>query len=195
MLNPLRTASRKACGWCDAKPTIWRLWQWVIFCRFAHLDFGRTFFSCGHDQPIPCVPSTRVCRLPQLGCSVDRAANSPIAGDVACWPIASTHRSMVVGLPRKSTRLRNCAPYIASSDRGPVSEVLRSLPSSSLDAGFIMAARSGFSCKATISSTVATHTKRHRQIRGRSARLGDRIRRLSEVLPTFLTRTPRVIPG
>ena len=140
MLNPLRTASRKACGWCDAKPTIWRLWQWVIFCRFAHLDFGRTFFSCGHDQPIPCVPSTRVCRLPQLGCSVDRAANSPIAGDVACWPIASTHRSMVVGLPRKSTRLRNCAPSIASSDRGPVSEVLRSLPSSSLDAGFIMAA-------------------------------------------------------
>ncbi len=143
MLNPLRTASRKACGWCDAKPTIRRLWQWVIFCRFAHLDFGRTFFSCGHDQPIPCVPSTRVCRLPQLGCSVDRAANSPIAGDVACWPIASTHRSMVVGLPRKPTRLRNCAPSIASSDRCPVSEVLRSLPSSSLDAGFIMAARSG----------------------------------------------------
>ena len=143
MLNPLRTASRKACGWCDAKPTIRRLWQWVIFCRFAHLDFGRTFFSFGHDQPIPCGPSTRVCRLPQLGCSVDRAANSPIAGDVACWPIASTHRSMVVGLPRKPTRLRNCAPSIASSDRCPVSEVLRSLPSSSLDAGFIMAARSG----------------------------------------------------
>jgi len=86
MLNPLRTASRKACGWCDAKPTIRRTWQWVIFCRFAHLDFGRTFFSCGHDQPIPCVPSTHVCRLSQLGCCVDRAANSPIAGDVACWP-------------------------------------------------------------------------------------------------------------